>query len=93
MLRLEHSALAILTDSGGIQKEAFFNEIPCITLRDETEWVETVQLGWNQVVGIGKEEILDSFYGIARRDKTNGQKPYGDGSAAEQILNIMRSEL
>ena len=93
MLRLEHSALAILTDSGGIQKEAFFNQIPCITLRDETEWIETVQLGWNQVVGIDKDKILDSFYGISDRHTQAGTNPYGDGTAAEQILNIMRNEL
>ena len=90
MLRLEDSALAILTDSGGVQKEAFFNKVPCITLRDETEWVETVQLGWNQVVGTDKEKILASFNGIPHWQTQTGMEPYGNGTAAEKILNIMR---
>jgi len=60
ILKLEKNAKAILTDSGGIQKEAFWLKVPCITLRDETEWVETVNLGWNRLVGSNVEKILEA---------------------------------
>jgi len=90
MLRLEVSAKTIITDSGGIQKEAFFHKIPCITIRDETEWMETVDLGWNQVVGANKESILSAYSKI--NAKVDNVFPYGDGSAAAQILNhLLRS--
>jgi len=90
MLRLEMSAYAILTDSGGVQKESFFHEVPCITLRDETEWVETVQSGWNQIVGADKGKILDSFNNLSRGKPLADINPYGDGSAAEKILKIIQ---
>jgi len=60
MLKLERNAKAILTDSGGVQKEAFWLKVPCITLRDETEWIETVNLGWNRLVGSNVEKILEA---------------------------------
>ena len=83
--RLEMSAKVILTDSGGMQKEAFFHKVPCITLRDETEWVETVQSGWNQIVGASTAKILESFETIQiPEDK---YEFYGDGMASSKIVD------
>ena len=59
--RLEMSAKVILTDSGGIQKEAFFHQVPCITMRDETEWKETIDSGWNTLTGASTEKIIKAF--------------------------------
>jgi len=61
MLQLEQHASIILTDSGGMQKEAFWLGVPCVTMRDETEWVETVEAGWNKVAGADKNSILRAF--------------------------------
>ena len=87
MVALEQAARVILTDSGGVQKEAFFYGVPCITMRDETEWVETVDLGWNQLVGASTHSILSALNGIMgspRGEVTS--KPYGNGRAAHDIL-------
>lgn len=85
MQRLLMSAKFVLTDSGGMQKEAFFHKVHCITLREETEWVETVEVGWNKLVGADTEQILAA---TRNTDKTNEQNEnlYGDGKAAELIL-------
>ena len=89
MVRLEESARMILTDSGGIQKEAYWLGVPCLTLRDETEWVETVEAGWNRVVGVDPERIVDavrSFSPPVRRPQL-----YGDGptQVAERCVALL----
>ena len=88
MQRLEMGAKVILTDSGGIQKEAFFHAVPCITLRDETEWIETVKSGWNTVVSADKHSIIDAFDKTKKPLKTDEQ-PYGNGDAANIILETL----
>jgi UDP-GlcNAc3NAcA epimerase len=95
MIMLEKNACLIMTDSGGIQKEAFFYHVPCITLRDETEWVELVNLGWNLV--LPPVNAL-SVYNIAMqelsaiRTRDINEKPYGDGCAAAKIVEEMMRE-
>ena len=88
MLVLEKSASKILTDSGGVQKEAYLLGIPCITMRDETEWLETVDDGWNAIVGADKDEIVQKAHSFHPTKEQNGV--FGDGKASEKILQIFR---
>jgi len=89
MLMLEQNARLILTDSGGMQKEAYFLKIPCITLRPETEWVETVEAGWNKVVGADKEKILQAV--SENTCPITQAQIFGDGLAARKIVAILAS--
>ena len=90
MQRLQIDAKVILTDSGGIQKEAFFHRVPCITLRNETEWLETLTNGWNQIAGASKERILAAF-NIARKIKIKEiDSIFGDGNASDLIIQTLR---
>ena len=92
MLRLEMDAYAIITDSGGVQKEAFFSGIPCLTLRDETEWIETIELGWNDICGADRETISKNWNAIMQKTRT-AAFPYGDGHASQKIVNSIVSNL
>ena len=91
MVRLEQAARMLLTDSGGVQKEAYWLGIPCITLRDETEWVETVAAGWNLIAGTEAERILEAV----RTFQPPAARPvlYGDGHAAQRCVEILSSEV
>lgn len=93
MVLLERSALVVATDSGGVQKEAYFHGTPCVTLRSETEWVELVELGWNRIQPpTSAEAIADAIRSAAGTLGKPGS-PYGDGKAAEKIVQALSSNL
>jgi UDP-GlcNAc3NAcA epimerase len=87
MLQLAQNARVIVTDSGGLQKEAYWLGVPCVTARDETEWVETVDAGWNVVTGADRPRIIEAV----RAAQRPAQRPplYGDGHAAARIVALL----
>lgn len=89
MLQLEQHAKVILTDSGGVQKEAYMLGVPCVTLRDETEWPETVELGWNRLVGASKDRIISEV--LSASSPTSRPNLFGDGFASKRIADILSS--
>ncbi len=91
MVWLLQNCSLVMTDSGGLQKEAFFFEKPCITLRDETEWVELVENGFNQIVGADEEKIVNAYENIKNRELDFNIDLYGGGKASENIVNTLRS--
>jgi UDP-N-acetylglucosamine 2-epimerase len=90
MLVLEKNARCVLTDSGGVQKEAYLLAVPCVTLREETEWPETLESGWNVLAGTDPERIVIA----ARRPAPKGEpaRCFGDGHAAERIVKALEDD-
>ncbi len=89
MIKLEKNAALIATDSGGVQKEAFFHRVPCVTMRDETEWVELVDLGWNCVCPpLSTKSLVDAVSAMIGATGSD-ENPYGKGHAAEEIAHII----
>ena len=93
---LKHAKIAI-TDSGGLQKEAFWSKAPCITIRDRTEWIETVDLGVNFITDVDPAKIAkalkyiqDNYSEIKSRFTSN---PFGEGNASEKIVKILKDKL
>lgn len=94
MLYLEKNSSVILTDSGGVQKEAFFSKVPCVTLRDETEWVELIDLGVNFIVGDNMTKFTTAISKIEHIDKSvYSENIYGNGTSSLKILNFISSKL
>jgi UDP-N-acetylglucosamine 2-epimerase (non-hydrolysing)/UDP-GlcNAc3NAcA epimerase len=84
---LLHHARAVLTDSGGVQKEAYLAGTPCVTLRSTTEWTETVEAGWNVLVDLDAEAALAA---LERRPPAERPPLYGDGRAGERVVAALR---
>lgn len=87
-IKLMNHAKMILTDSGGIQKEAYILKVPCITLRENSEWVETIEDGWNILVGANKEKIFEAVHCFRPSLKMHKNR-FGNGDAAEKIASII----
>ncbi len=90
MLAMEKNARRILTDSGGVQKEAYVLRVPCITLRTTTEWVETIQDGWNVLVGSDTAKILHALHTFSPSPETHKNR-FGDGNASEKIVEVLEN--
>jgi UDP-N-acetylglucosamine 2-epimerase len=92
MVALETHALAIATDSGGVQKEAYLSGVPCITLRTETEWTETVDAGWNRVLGDDPSALSAALADPEFMDRTRPHPPlHGDGQTAGRIVAALEA--
>lgn len=93
MLTLSVNANKILTDSGGLQKEAYFLNVPCITLRDQTEWIETLDGNWNVLSPIEKNTIIKNVLEVDPTSDVLSKNHFGDGASAEKIVDILKREL
>jgi UDP-N-acetylglucosamine 2-epimerase len=87
MVALETHAGLVATDSGGVQKEAYLAGVPCVTLRPETEWTETVEAGWNRLAGDDPDTLRQALADPAFMDRSRPRPPlFGDGRATERIV-------
>lgn len=93
MLVLERNARVIITDSGGLQKEAYFQSTPCVTLRPETEWTETLDSDWNRLAWNSEEEIISAVEKSLYSNPTSQPPHFGDGNAANKIAEIIQKSM
>jgi UDP-GlcNAc3NAcA epimerase len=93
MIELMKNCSYVLTDSGGVQKEAFFFKKHCLVARDETEWTELVDLGYNYIVGANKNKILENIQLLSKLNKSFKETPYGSGDASGIIVKILKVSL
>jgi UDP-GlcNAc3NAcA epimerase len=91
MVSLETHAKVILTDSGGVQKEAYFAKVPCITFRDETEWIELVEHGFNVIAGSDSKKICQAYEKMVDRTVIRNPDLYGGGRASKNIVSLFKS--
>jgi UDP-GlcNAc3NAcA epimerase len=89
MIMLEKHAALVATDSGGVQKEAYFYEVPCVTLRSETEWVELIDSGWNRLVTPGSSATIRKEIKDALSCRGRQMKLYGAGDAARRMVSAL----
>ena len=93
MIALEKNCKIVMTDSGGVQKEAFYFEKPCVILRPETEWIELVECGTAIITDADEEKIIDAFKILTSKTNIQFPKLYGDGKAAEFICGEILEHL
>ena len=95
MIVLECTARAIITDSGGVQKEGYFFETPCVIAREQTEWVELVESGWNTLTGADKEKIITETRRFLEQGVTAAKQTepiFGNGDASDKIAMILKNQ-
>lgn len=91
MVSIQQSASVIATDSGGVQKEAFFHGIPCVTLRDETEWTELVEGGWNKLVPLKNSDTVARLIIDSCGSRGELIQPYGQGDTSYRVVNFLKA--
>lgn len=93
MVQLEKYAALVVTDSGGVQKEAYFFQVPCVTIRNETEWVELVEAGWNRLAPPDDRDTITATIRDALGTRGREVSPYGEGDAADKIVKRLTADL